>query len=232
MTDWDAWLAERSDLRAARGVERLDAILRLGGPRHGLRDALDLASNDYLGLVTGRARRGSGSRGPRPLRRVGDRQPSRDGDAAGAPGPRGRALPAGRAAERPRLLHRVCRQPRSADRVQWSRGGDPPRRPRPCVAARRSPHVPRTVCHLRPQRPCRPRRRAGRPARPEGRRRRRVDLLRPRRCRSPARPRRGLPPPRRPARRRRGARHRGGRARARSRPRARPRRRPRPRRHA
>ena len=90
--------------------------------------------------LAGRARRGSGSRGPRPLRRVGDRQPSRHRDAARAPGPRGRALPSGRAAERPRLLDRVCRQPRSADRVQRSRGGDPPRRPRPRVAARRRPH--------------------------------------------------------------------------------------------
>ena len=31
-------------------MERFDAVLRLGGPRHGPRDALDLASNDYLGL--------------------------------------------------------------------------------------------------------------------------------------------------------------------------------------
>ena len=51
MSDWDAWLAERSDLRAARGVERFDPVLRLGGPRHGPRDPLDLASNDYLGLA-------------------------------------------------------------------------------------------------------------------------------------------------------------------------------------
>jgi len=51
MSDWDAWLAERSDLRAARGVERFDPVLRLGGPRHGPCDPLDLASNDYLGLA-------------------------------------------------------------------------------------------------------------------------------------------------------------------------------------
>ena len=50
MSDWDAWLAERSDLRAERGTERFDAVLRLGGRRAGSRDPLDLASNDYLGL--------------------------------------------------------------------------------------------------------------------------------------------------------------------------------------
>jgi len=50
MSSWDAWLAERSDLRAERGTERFDPVLRLGGPPGGLRDPLDLASNDYLGL--------------------------------------------------------------------------------------------------------------------------------------------------------------------------------------
>jgi 8-amino-7-oxononanoate synthase len=47
---WEAWLQERADLRAERGVERFDPVLRLGGRLHGSRDALDLASNDYLGL--------------------------------------------------------------------------------------------------------------------------------------------------------------------------------------
>jgi len=50
MSSWDAWLAERSDLRAERSTERFDPVLRLGGPRRGSRDPLDLASNDYLGL--------------------------------------------------------------------------------------------------------------------------------------------------------------------------------------
>jgi 8-amino-7-oxononanoate synthase len=50
MSDWDAWLAERSDLRVERGTERFDPVLRLGGRGAGSRDPLDLASNDYLGL--------------------------------------------------------------------------------------------------------------------------------------------------------------------------------------
>ena len=47
---WDAWLRERSALRAERGTERFDPVLRLGGRLPGSFDALDLASNDYLGL--------------------------------------------------------------------------------------------------------------------------------------------------------------------------------------
>ncbi|MGO4598061.1 8-amino-7-oxononanoate synthase [Terrabacter sp. 2RAF25] len=47
---WDTWLRERATLRAERGVERFDPVLRLGGRLPGGHDALDLASNDYLGL--------------------------------------------------------------------------------------------------------------------------------------------------------------------------------------
>ncbi len=47
---WDGWLRERAGLRAQRGVERQDPILRLGGRLSGAHDILDLASNDYLGL--------------------------------------------------------------------------------------------------------------------------------------------------------------------------------------
>jgi 8-amino-7-oxononanoate synthase len=47
---WDAWLLERSAVRAERGTERFDPVLRLGGRLPGSHDALDLASNDYLGL--------------------------------------------------------------------------------------------------------------------------------------------------------------------------------------
>ncbi|MBC9821548.1 8-amino-7-oxononanoate synthase [Terrabacter sp. MAHUQ-38] len=47
---WDAWLQERSALRSERGTERFDPVLRLGGRLPGRHDALDLASNDYLGL--------------------------------------------------------------------------------------------------------------------------------------------------------------------------------------
>jgi 8-amino-7-oxononanoate synthase len=47
---WDAWLQERSALRTERGTERFDPVLRLGGRLPGRHDALDLASNDYLGL--------------------------------------------------------------------------------------------------------------------------------------------------------------------------------------
>jgi 8-amino-7-oxononanoate synthase len=50
MSAWDAWLAERSHLRAERGTERFDAVLRVSGPGRASRDPLDLASNDYLGL--------------------------------------------------------------------------------------------------------------------------------------------------------------------------------------
>ena len=50
MSGWVAWLAARSDLRAERGTERFDPVLRQGGRRPGSRDPLDLASNDYLGL--------------------------------------------------------------------------------------------------------------------------------------------------------------------------------------
>lgn len=50
MSGWDAWLRERDDLRARRGIERFDAVLRLGGPDAATRDPVDLASNDYLGL--------------------------------------------------------------------------------------------------------------------------------------------------------------------------------------
>ena len=47
---WGDWLQERARLRAERGVERFDPVLRLGGRVPGAHDALDLASNDYLGL--------------------------------------------------------------------------------------------------------------------------------------------------------------------------------------
>ena len=47
---WDTWLRERAALRAERGVERFDPVLRLGGRGAATRDPLDLASNDYLGL--------------------------------------------------------------------------------------------------------------------------------------------------------------------------------------
>ncbi|GAA5024575.1 hypothetical protein GCM10023258_16720 [Terrabacter aeriphilus] len=47
---WDDWLAERAALRAERGTERFDAVLRLAHPEGRLREPLDLASNDYLGL--------------------------------------------------------------------------------------------------------------------------------------------------------------------------------------
>ncbi|GAB2757546.1 8-amino-7-oxononanoate synthase [Terrabacter koreensis] len=47
---WDSWLRERAALRAERGTERFDPVLRLGGRGAATRDALDLASNDYLGL--------------------------------------------------------------------------------------------------------------------------------------------------------------------------------------
>jgi 8-amino-7-oxononanoate synthase len=47
---WDDWLRERAVLRADRGTERIDAVLRLGGRSAGAHDVLDLASNDYLGL--------------------------------------------------------------------------------------------------------------------------------------------------------------------------------------
>ncbi|GAB3876646.1 8-amino-7-oxononanoate synthase [Terrabacter terrigena] len=48
---WGSWLRERAELRAERGVERFDPVLRLGGRLPGGHDALDLASNDYLGLA-------------------------------------------------------------------------------------------------------------------------------------------------------------------------------------
>src|SRR3954453_3702949 len=48
MSGWDSWLAERAELRAERGTGRSDPVLRLG--RAQAPDALDLASNDYLGL--------------------------------------------------------------------------------------------------------------------------------------------------------------------------------------
>ena len=135
-------------------------------------------------------------------------------------------------AERARLLDRVCRQPRGADGAERAGGRDPARRPRARLAARRRPHVARPLRHVRPQRRRSPRPRARCPAGPAGRRRGRVDLLRARRRRAAARARRGLPPSRRPARRRRGARHRGRRSRPRPRPRARARRGPRRRRDA
>ena len=47
---WDSWLRERAVLRAERGTERFDPVLRLGGRHPGPHDLLDLASNDYLGL--------------------------------------------------------------------------------------------------------------------------------------------------------------------------------------
>lgn len=48
---WESWLRERAALRAERGVERFDPVLRVGGRRPGTHEALDLASNDYLGLA-------------------------------------------------------------------------------------------------------------------------------------------------------------------------------------
>lgn len=50
MSEWDAWLVERSGLRAERGTERFDPVLRMSEPGPVSRDPLDLASNDYLGL--------------------------------------------------------------------------------------------------------------------------------------------------------------------------------------
>lgn len=50
MSGWDAWLRERDELRRQRGIDRFDAVLRLGGPDARNRDPIDLASNDYLGL--------------------------------------------------------------------------------------------------------------------------------------------------------------------------------------
>ncbi|NUR16556.1 MAG: 8-amino-7-oxononanoate synthase [Dermatophilaceae bacterium] len=43
-------MRERAELRAERGTERFDPVLRLGGHLPGAHGALDLASNDYLGL--------------------------------------------------------------------------------------------------------------------------------------------------------------------------------------
>ncbi|GGM90481.1 8-amino-7-oxononanoate synthase [Terrabacter tumescens] len=50
MSRWDAWLGQRADLRAERGTERFDPVLRVSRPGSASRDPLDLASNDYLGL--------------------------------------------------------------------------------------------------------------------------------------------------------------------------------------
>ncbi|GAA2745749.1 8-amino-7-oxononanoate synthase [Terrabacter aerolatus] len=50
MSSWEAWLTERSDLRARRGTERFDAVLRVHRPGGAGQEPLDLASNDYLGL--------------------------------------------------------------------------------------------------------------------------------------------------------------------------------------
>ncbi|TQM62491.1 8-amino-7-oxononanoate synthase [Humibacillus xanthopallidus] len=47
---WDAWLAERADLRRARGTVRSDPVLREGRVEGSDDTVLDLASNDYLGL--------------------------------------------------------------------------------------------------------------------------------------------------------------------------------------
>jgi 8-amino-7-oxononanoate synthase len=47
---WETWLAERADLRRARGTVRSDPVLRQGRLTAGEADVLDLASNDYLGL--------------------------------------------------------------------------------------------------------------------------------------------------------------------------------------
>ncbi|HET7800070.1 MAG TPA: 8-amino-7-oxononanoate synthase [Humibacillus xanthopallidus] len=51
---WEAWLAERADLRRARGTVRSDPVLREGrvavGVEGSVDTVLDLASNDYLGL--------------------------------------------------------------------------------------------------------------------------------------------------------------------------------------
>ncbi len=59
---WDAWLAERAEVRRTRGTERSDPVLRTGATAAtaatgvtgstgaGDRPVLDLASNDYLGL--------------------------------------------------------------------------------------------------------------------------------------------------------------------------------------
>lgn len=47
---WDTWLAERADLRRARGTVRGDPVLREGRLPGGRPEVLDLASNDYLGL--------------------------------------------------------------------------------------------------------------------------------------------------------------------------------------
>ena len=231
MSGWDAWLAERSDLRAARGVERFDAVLRLGGPRHGPRDALDLASNDYLGLS-------------RDERVVGAAHEALDRYGASATASR---LVTGTLPVHRDLEAALCRLAGQPSALAFSTGYaanlgvltafsgrgaeillDAHAHASLHDAARMSRVPYATFAH---NDPAALDAELAAPARPEGRRRRRVDLLRPRRCRAPARPRRGVPPPWRPARRRRGPRHRGGRARARPRPRARPRRRPRPRRH-
>lgn len=51
MSSWEAWLAERSQLRTSRGTERFDPVLRVCRPGAATSDPLDLASNDYLGLA-------------------------------------------------------------------------------------------------------------------------------------------------------------------------------------
>ncbi|MEW1954105.1 8-amino-7-oxononanoate synthase [Terrabacter sp. NPDC080008] len=50
MSGWDRWLEQRDERRRSDGIDRLDAILRQGGPESESRDPVDLASNDYLGL--------------------------------------------------------------------------------------------------------------------------------------------------------------------------------------
>ena len=47
---WEGWLAERAQLRRARGTVRTDPVLRAGRVDGQLGKVLDLASNDYLGL--------------------------------------------------------------------------------------------------------------------------------------------------------------------------------------
>ncbi|WP_404387977.1 8-amino-7-oxononanoate synthase [Humibacillus xanthopallidus] len=47
---WEAWLAERADLRRVRGTVRSDPVLRGEARPRGGAEVLDLASNDYLGL--------------------------------------------------------------------------------------------------------------------------------------------------------------------------------------
>ena len=172
-----------------RSTERFDPVLRLGGPRRGSRDPLDLASNDYLGLSRdercrgGRRTRRWTATAPRRRRSrlvTGTLPVHRELEAA--------RCAAHRPAERARLLDGVCRQPRRADRAQRARAPrssstrtrTPPCTTPPGCPGSRTP----TFAHYDPAALDRELRSAARSAGP---RRRRVDLLRPRRRRAPAR---------------------------------------------